>query len=170
MSKTEKSDFNKRQLLISIAVVIIFGAILGVVISRLNNSEVNYDGIALKKLALTLEESATSAHWRWRAQNSPDRLLLTHYDKSGNEIGRSPVSMSKRGWPKVLPSSEGCEKLWNSLLTVPMEVNEFKVFGDYYRESSDYNNSARCRFRLGVGDYFDYYVADGKVLIDSESP
>jgi len=165
MSSKRKSQNNIQQLILSLGAVVLFAAMLGLAISRLNKEESNFDAVELERLGVLFEDSAVSAHWKWRASGEPERILLTHYDSKGSEIGRTPVIMSRDGWPNVEPSSDGCEKLWHSMMTQPMMVNDFKVHGEYY---SGVIGEVRCRYRLSGGDYFDYYVYRGETIVESE--
>ncbi|WOI37323.1 hypothetical protein R1T43_19375 [Alteromonas sp. CI.11.F.A3] len=170
VTKSEVAKNNNRSLFINIIVITLFASLMAVFIVRLNTSEANFEAQMLRQLALKLEESAVTAHWKWQSEGRPVRILLTHYDRQGNEVGRTPVLMSHEGWPEVPPSVQGCKSLWNALLTVPMIVNGFNVRGEYFRGElvDDEAVNARCRFSLSAGDYFDYFVFRGDVVPEDE--
>jgi hypothetical protein len=74
--------------------------------------------------------------------------------------------MSHLGWPKAEPTSQGCAEIWNMVLNIPMDIDGFKVFAEYYDGLKLSNNAldSICRYRLSTGRYFDYKVFSGLVL------
>ena len=163
--KNEKKLSSRQSIILSLGIALLFAALLITIIYRLNTRAPNSENInfELQRLGVALEQSAMNAHWKWLANKKPHRLLLTHYNSEGNEIGRTPVEMSINGWPNVTPTSDGCNALWRALLTEPMMVEEFKVFGEFYRAQTQ-EEPEKCRFRLSAGGYFDYYIDSGTVV------
>ena len=90
-------------------------------------------------------------------------VMLIHYNESGKETNRTPVRMNHNGWPTAELSSEGCEKIWTSLVATPLRVDGFKIHADYYAELEDNENNYWCRYSLSSGVYFDYFPASGTV-------
>lgn len=166
-AKHEKKLSSNQSLILSLGIALLFAALLITMIYRLNTREPNTVDVnlELQRLGKMLEQSAMNAHWKWLANKKPYRLLLTHYNDEGSEIGRTPVVMSRDGWPQVSPTSEGCSALWRSLLTEPMMMGEFKIYGEFYRAQSQAQPD-KCRFRLSTGGYFDYYISTGTVVLN----
>ncbi len=131
----------------------------------LNRPEPDLKEDILKTLSVKFERSAVSSYYQWKAENEPEMIMFVHYNAKGKEVDRRPVKIARNGWPKVTPTSEGCEELWRMLLNVPMIIDGFKVFGEFFpgKLNSDDMVSARCRFRLSSGPYFDYYIDNGSV-------
>lgn len=169
-TNNELAAGRNRKLFINIMVVAVFVSLMMAFISYFYRSEPNFQDALLQQLGNRMQSGAVTAHWQWQAEGRPEMIMLVHYNKEGREIGRSPVRISYTGLPAVRPSSEGCEKLWASLLNQPMTLDGFQVKGEYYRGAlldKDPVNS-RCRFRLSRGTYFDYYIYRGEVVHEEE--
>ncbi|MBU3020636.1 hypothetical protein [Aestuariibacter sp. A3R04] len=164
--KTQNSaNEEQRKQYIGIVSIIVFALLMGMLIVHLYEEEPNLKKQLLGQFGKKLEDSAISAHWQWRAEGNPEMIMLVHYNLAGKETDRRPVRMGLNGWPKVERTSEGCKKLWQMLLNQPMEVDGFRVHGEYYRadHEDDETDNAYCRYRLSAGDYFDYAVSTGDV-------
>ncbi len=131
----------------------------------LDRANPRFDPAIFRQLGKQMEQSAIKAHWQWQAEGRPDMIMLVHYDEKGRETGRRPVPITYTGWPKAGASEEGCRALWQMLLNVPMQVEGFNVFSDYYsgtRQNSEPTN-AQCQFRLSSGENFHYAIYTGDV-------
>ncbi|NMH59946.1 hypothetical protein [Alteromonas ponticola] len=135
----------------------------------LNRPEPDLKANVLQQLAVKFERSAVSSYYQWEAENRPEMIMFVHYNAEGKETDRRPVRIARNGWPKVIPSSEGCEDLWRMLINVPMIIDGFKVFGEFFpgKLEDDKIISARCRFRLSSGPYFDYHIDNGSVNFEN---
>ncbi|RDV25554.1 hypothetical protein DXV75_09690 [Alteromonas aestuariivivens] len=165
MSRKRAAKNGHLKMLMQVSLVFLLGGIMATFITRLYRVEPNMQADLLQQLGDRMESSATHAYWQWRAEGQPERIMLVHYDKQGKETDRRPVSLSHTGLPKVEPTSEGCQRLWRMLLNVPMQIDGFRIVGEYYQgelvNSEPLN--AYCRYRLSVGASFDYAVTSGKV-------
>ena len=138
----------------------------------LNDSSTNLRRIALENLAEQFSTSVSNSHWQWQGEGRPQIvMLITYANKLGEnknlvETGRKPIFMSRLGWPKAEPTSQGCANIWNMVLNMPMEIEGFKVFAEYYDGLKLSNNAldSVCRYRLSTGPYFEYKVFSGQVL------
>jgi hypothetical protein len=156
------------QTVLKVALSAGFAITLLFLIFILNQPESDNKTARLASLAGKLERSASSSYWQWKAEEQPEMIMLVHYNANGRETDRRPVKISRSGWPKVEPSSEGCEDLWRMLLNVPMIIDGFKVFGEYFpaKSADEPMVSGKCRFRLSRGPYFDYHIDDGRVTLE----
>jgi hypothetical protein len=98
-------------------------------------------------------------------------MLITYSNKLGDnnrlvETDRKPIFMSRLGWPKAESTSDGCADIWNMVLNMPMDIDGFKIFAEYYDGLKLSNNvqDSVCRYRLSTGPYFEYKVYLGQVL------
>ncbi|MGJ8680151.1 hypothetical protein [Paraglaciecola sp.] len=172
MLKSEATEERNRSIFVNISVVAVFvGLMLGFIL-YLNSSSPDVRRLSLEKLAEGFNTSVHNAHWQWQAEGRPQIVMLVSYanklgkDKKLVETKRRPIFMSHQGWPKSTENSAGCEKIWDMVLDVPMEVEGFKVIAEYYNGenlSGDKLDSA-CRFRLSTGPYFEYKLHLGQVL------
>ncbi len=167
VTKNENAEHGLRKVYINIVVIVVFAVTMVSFIVYFNDSEPDIEARILAQLGKQIESSATNAHWQWQAEGRPEMIMLIHYDGSGKERDRRPVRMSHLGVPWVESSSNGCDKLWRMLLNVPMRVDGFRVFGEYYQGELVNNEpvNSRCRFRLSRGPYFDYQIYSGKVSL-----
>ncbi|MCW8091042.1 hypothetical protein [Alteromonas sp. ASW11-130] len=154
----------------SVTIIIGFAFVLMTLIIFLNRPEPDFKEAMLEKLAEKFERSVISSYYQWKAENQPEMIMFVHYDNNGKETDRRPVRIARNGWPKVNPTSEGCEDLWRMLLNVPMIIDGFKVFGEFFPGKLDDDEliSARCRFRLSSGPYFDYHIDKGTVNLEAQ--
>ena len=127
--------------------------------------------LAMENLQQRFSQSVTNSHWQWQAEGRPAMIMLIHYEsrsESNNEPvekDRRPIMMSINGFPRAEASSEGCGKLWQMILNMPLQVENFKVFAEYFADpnENDEVDEAKCRFRLSVGPSFEYQLANGQV-------
>lgn len=168
MKTQKKANEEQRKLFIGIVSTLVFAVLMGTLIIYFYEEEPNLKKKILEQIGKKLEDSAISAHWQWRAEGNPEMIMLVHYNRAGKETDRRPVRMGLNGWPHVENTSEGCKKLWQMLLNQPMEVDGFRVLGEYFQADDDGEtlNSAFCRYRLSAGDYFDYAFNTGDVTYE----
>lgn len=165
MNRNEAGKETSRSIFVNLTVVAVFTALMLGFILYFYKSEPDVKRVALATLADRFSTSATNAHWQWQAQGRPELILLVHYDLQGRETDRRPISMSEEGWPRMEPTSEGCGKLWEMVLNMPLSISGFRVYAEYYDGMQLSGNEAdsRCRFRLSTGPYFEYLVYSGQV-------
>lgn len=167
MDRQSQSNENHKELLGKVAILLIFLVCFGVLIARVYDAQPDIKRVTMQQLAKQFQQSVTNAHWQWQGEGRPSMLMLVHYENSIDagdrlvEKGRSPVAMHKSGWPAVDESNKGCEKLWQAMLNMPVEVRGFKVYAEYF--AADQQNPGTCRYRMSVGWYFDYQFGSGKV-------
>jgi len=136
-----------------------------------NNSAPDLKYLAMENLQQRFSQSVTNSHWQWQAQGRPNMIMLIHYESRPGtndepvEKDRRPIAMSLNGYPRAEASSEGCGKVWQMILNMPMQVESFKVFAEYFADPNENDNvdEAKCRFRLSVGPSFEYMLANGQV-------
>ena len=173
MRKSNAAAVNEqRKMFLGIISTLVFAILMGSFIVYFYESEPNLKGQILFRFGDKLEDSAVSAHWQWQAEGRPERILLVHYNSEGKETDRRPVVMGVTGWPGVKHTDDGCRKLWQRVLNKPMEVDGFRVRGDFYEGDTDTESgepvNAYCRFGLSSGDYFDYAIYRGDVTYEDE--
>jgi hypothetical protein len=154
-----------RSIFVNLTVVAVFTALMVGFIMYFYENEPDVKRVALATLADQFSSSATNAHWQWQAEGRPELILLVHYNIKGQETDRRPISMSKQGWPLMEQTSEGCGKLWEMVLNMPLSISGFRVYPEYYdgMQLSGKEEDAKCRFRLSTGPYFEYMVYSGQV-------
>ena len=165
MKLQEESENNQRKLLMNILVIVAFAALMVFFIVRLYSNEPNLHRQFMLTLAEQFQRTVTNAHWQWQADGRPAMIMLVHYNDAYQETDRRPVKMAHFGWPKTEPTSEGCGKLWQMLLNLPLTVDGFRIIPEYYQGELVNNEplNSRCRFRLSTGAYFDYHIYSGNV-------
>ncbi|MEW9797910.1 hypothetical protein [Alteromonas sp. CYL-A6] len=158
MSGNYKAYFN-------VTVIGVFVAVMVTLIIQFNSSEPNINDALLKQMGQRFQSSATTAYWQWKAEGQPDMIMLVHYNNKGKEVARTPVRMTAPGIPLVTPTSDGCDDLWSALMSVPMDIDGFRIHGEFYGGSADARkpDDSYCRFRLSRGTYFDYYIYERRV-------
>ncbi len=154
-----------RKLFMQIIIGIIFSIFMMTFVWFASESEPAVHKVAMNTAADSFTTSVVNAHWQWRAEGSPNRIILVEYNRAQQEVDRRPVSMSHLGWPKVEPNQDGCERLWRSILGLPLEINGFKVQANYYNGLNINGKilDSYCRFGLSIGPYFEYKVFTGVV-------
>jgi hypothetical protein len=154
-----------------ILVLFVFIGLMTGFIYYFNESEPDIKYVAMENLQKRFAQSVTNSHWQWQAEGRPQMIILIHYEPRLDdqdqlvEKDRRPVAMGLNGYPKAEHSSEGCAKIWQMILNMPLEINGFKVFAEFFEDSdpSDRVSDAKCRFRLSVGPSFDYHLETGLV-------
>lgn len=171
MDRHESAQEGTLSLLHKVIILIVFVTVMTSFIFYFNQNTPDYKRAAMQNLAEQFSTSVTNAHWQWQAEGRPQIVMLVHYEpRLGDENtlvekDRRPIVMSHLGWPRSEPTSEGCAKLWQMVLSMPLEVEGFKVYAEYFDgvDLSDNALDAKCRFRLSVGPYFEYLVYTGQV-------
>ena len=160
-----KGDFSHLGLFLSCVIIIAFFVLISTLVWYLYESEPDIERTAMEALSKQFATSVTNAHWQWRAEGEPNRIVLVHYDADGNENNRRPIAMGHLGYPKVEPSSQGCGKLWRVLLDMPLTLNRLKVYAEYYDGIAISDNilDSYCRYRLLNGPMFDYKIYRGRI-------
>ncbi|MCY7295271.1 hypothetical protein [Alteromonas sp. a30] len=158
------SDQSQR-LFMGLVIFIIIAIFMSTLVWYVSESEPEVNKVAMNVAADSFTTSVVNAHWQWRAEGNPNRIILIEYNRAQQEVDRRPVTMSHLGWPKVEPSREGCEQLWKSILGLPLKIQGFKVKANYYNglDVSGKILDSFCRFSIAVGPYFDYKVYTGVV-------
>lgn len=172
MKRNEAADERSRSLFVNITVVVVFVSLMLGFILYLNDGSTNLRRIVLENLAEQFSTSVSNAHWQWQGEGRPQIvMLITYSNKLGEnntlvEKDRRPIFMSRLGWPKAEPTSQGCAEIWDMVLNMPMDIDGFKIFAEYYDGLKLSNNAldSVCRYRLSTGPYFEYKVFSGQVL------
>ena len=161
-----KGDYRQHTLLINCVIVIAFFALISTLVWYLYESEPDMERTAMEVLKKQFSTSVTIAHWQWRAEGEPNRIVLVHYDAEGKETNRRPIEMGHLGYPRVEPSSAGCGKLWRMVLDIPLTINRMKVYAEYYDGIAINDNvlDSYCRFKLLNGPQFDYKIYRGQIV------
>lgn len=154
-----------RKLFMQIIIGLIFAIFMMTFAWYANKSEPAIHKVAMSTAADSFTTSVVNAHWQWRAEGSPNRIILVEYNRAHQETDRRPINMSHLGWPKVEPNQEGCEKLWQAVLGLPLQIQGFKVRADYYNGLNVTGKilDSYCRYEIAVGPYFEYKVFTGVV-------
>lgn len=171
VDKNQAGQESTKSLFGKIVVLLVFIGLMTSFIFYFNNSVPDIKYVAMENLQQRFSESVTNSHFQWQAEGRPQMIMLIHYEpRLGNsdelvETDRRPIVMSRRGYPKAEDSSEGCAKLWQMILNIPLSIDGFRVYAEYFADtdSADNKDDAMCRFRLSVGPYFEYQIADGQV-------
>ena len=172
MNNHQVTSERSRSLFVNITVVITFISLMLGFVLYLNDDTTNIRRLALENLAEQFSISVSNAHWQWQGEGRPQIVMLVTYArKLGDnntlvEKSRKPISMSQQGWSEAEPTSEGCSNIWDMVLSMPMNINGYEVFAEYY-DGLNLNNNALdsvCRYRLSTGPYFEYKVLLGQVL------
>ena len=160
----EVADYSSARVYINIVIVVVFLVLMAVCIAYFFRSEPNVNNRILEGFSRQFQQSSETAHWQWQAQGRPERIMLAHYDINGKEIARHPVKIGSQGKPWIDKTSNGCEKLWQSLLNEPTLISGFKVISEYFSpEKGRKQELGFCRYRLSQGASFDYNLATGVV-------
>ncbi|ALS97005.1 hypothetical protein [Lacimicrobium alkaliphilum] len=166
MNQQSESENRQLRLIMQIAIVLVFASLMAAFIWYFEDSEEDIQQTTLDLLADEMARSVISARWQWEAEGRPARILQIRYDRNGKETDRRPIAMSHLGWPKVEPSADGCDQLWKTVLNTPMQVNNFRVYGEFFDgvKMSGKALDSMCRFRVSTGPYFDYKIYTGQVI------
>lgn len=171
MEKQAHRQDRSRSTFLNLAVLFVFVGLMVSFILYFYRAEPDIRRIALETLAEQFASSVTNAHWQWQAEGRPEMIMLIHYEASLDdnerlvEKDRRPIEMSHLGWPKMQPTSKGCGRLWEMVLNIPLEVEGFRIYPEFYDGIllNDSALSSTCRYRLSTGPYFEYQVYSGQV-------
>lgn len=154
-----------RKLFFGIVIVIMFVLFMTIFIWYMSKSQPEIHKVAMSTVADSFATSVINAHWQWRAEGAPTRIILVDFNRGGVETDRRPITMSHLGWPRVEPNSEGCEQVWKAVLGIPMSIQGFKVQAEFYDglEISGKILDSYCRFSIAMGPYFEYKIYTGTV-------
>lgn len=139
--------------------------LMSVFIFYFNKGESHYQTVALSTAADNFATVVTNAHWEWQSKGSPNRIILVDYNEMGKETNRRPITMGEVGYPRVEPSTEGCAKLWDTILDMPLTLNNFNIKPEFFDglEQTGKILDTKCRYTITFGPYFEYYVFTGRV-------
>lgn len=166
MKNAQDHNWSRRSL-VNVLAVVIFTSLMAVAIGYFYQAQPNVREARLSALAQQFSASVTNAHWQWQAEGRPSLIMLVHYERGMDdnqqlvEKDRRPIRMASHGWPQVATTSEGCGKLWRMVLNLPLEINGFRVYAEYFKGENQ--RPAKCRFRLSTGAYFEYNTQNGAV-------
>lgn len=171
MNRNEAAQESTGSFFGKIVVVMVFVILMASFVYYFNNSDEDLKYITMENLQQRFSQSVTNSHWQWQAEGRPRMIILVHYESRADDRGvpvekdRRPIEMGLNGYPKTAPSGEGCAKLWQMVLNMPLEIEGFRVFAEYFADTNDADaiDDAKCRFRLSVGPRFDYQIANGQV-------
>lgn len=172
MQKNQASEERNRSVFLNVTVVLVFVGLMLSFIVYFNESRPNMRRIGLETLAESFRESVNNAHWQWQAEGRPEIVVLSMFsprlddNKTLVETDQRPIFVNQDGWPKADPTSKGCERIWNMVLNIPMEIQGFKVIAEYYDglKLAESKMASVCRYRLSTGPYFEYKVNTGEVI------
>lgn len=156
---------NNKTILINFIIIVLFFVLVATFAFYFNKNEPSVQKAALMTSADSFAVSVTNAHWQWRAEGNPERIMLVDYNRAGQETNRRPVTMSDLGWPRVEPGKDGCKGVWGMILDTPLQLDTFKVRAEFF---DGINNGgkileSKCRFSITAGAWFDYYIYTGRV-------
>lgn len=156
---------NHKAVLINFLIVVIFFVLIASFVWYFNKNEPSIQKTALMTVAESFSTSVTNAHWQWRAEGSPERIMLVDYNRAGQETNRRPVTMSDLGYPRVEPSMDGCKKVWDMILDMPLQLDNFRVRAEFFDgiNSGGKILDSKCRFSVTAGAWFDYFIYTGRV-------
>ena len=154
-----------------IIVLIVFVALMTSFVFYFNKTEPDIKYLALENLQQRFAQSVTNSHWQWQAEGRPGMIVLVHYETNPDENklpvekDRRPIQMSLKGYPIAESNAQGCAKIWQMILNMPLTIDGFKVYAEYFADTdtSDTIDDSKCRYRLSVGPNFEYQLAQGQV-------
>lgn len=167
MDKSEADQEGRLTLFKKLVILFVFLSLIITAIYYFNESEPDSKYRTLENLQQRFSQSATNAHWQWQAEGRPRMIILIHYEPNFDnnerlvEKDRRPIMMNTFGYPSAELSADGCAKLWSMIINMPLEIEGFKVFPEFFAATS--SSQAKCRYRLSVGPYFEYTMATGQV-------
>lgn len=159
-------DTNNRTVLINFIIIVTFFVLIATFVWYFNKNEPNVQKTALMNAAEKFSTLVVTSHWQWRSKGEPERIMLVDYDlATQKEVNRLPVIMSDLGYPRVEPDMQGCKDVWDMLLDMPLQLNNFRVRAEFF---DGINNGgkileSKCRFSVTAGAWFDYYIYTGRV-------
>jgi hypothetical protein len=171
MKKYQAAYERNLSLFINIIVVMVFVSLIVGFIVYLKDGSTNLRRLTLENFAEQFSTSVSNSHWQWQGEGRPQIVMFITYantlseNNTLEETDRKPIFMSHLGWPKAEPTSQGCADIWNMLLNIPLHIDGFKIFAEYYDGLKLTNNAqdSVCRYRLSTGPYFEYKVLLGQV-------
>ena len=152
--------------LINFIIIVMFFVLVASFVWYFDRNEPNVQKTALMNAADKFNNLVVAAHWQWRAKGSPERIMLIDYNiETKKETNRLPVTMSDLGWPRVEPSMQGCKDLWDMILDMPLQLNNFRVRAEFFDGVHEGGKilDSKCRFSVTAGAWFDYFVYTGRV-------
>lgn len=171
MDRQEAGQENTRIFYGKIIVVIVFVALMASFVFYFNKNQPDVKYLAMENLQQRFSQSVTNSHWQWQAEGRPRMIVLVHYETGPDdndmpiEKDRRPIRMSLKGYPVAESNAEGCAKIWQMILNMPMTIEGFKVFAEYFADTdaTDAVDDSKCKYRLSVGPSFEYQIAQGQV-------
>lgn len=162
---TSHAQDEGRKLFFGIIIAVLFTLFMTVFIWFMSKNKPSIDKVAMSTVADSFATSVVNAHWQWRAEGQPNRIILVSYNREGRETDRRPITMSHLGWPRVEPNSDGCAALWKSVLGIPMTLQGFRVQPEFY-DGLDISGKildSYCKYSIAIGPYFEYKIYTGNV-------
>jgi len=160
------NEANSRTVLVNFIIVVVFFVLIATFAWYFDKNEPKVQKTALMNVADKVTNLVVAGHWQWRAKGSPERIMLVDYDTvTKKETNRRPVIMSDLGWPRVEPNDQGCKNVWNMLLDMPMQLETFRVRGEFIDgiDAGGKVLDSKCRYSVTAGAWFDYYIYTGRV-------
>jgi len=171
MQRNKASQERLRSMFVNLSMVGVFVSLMLAFILYFEENSDNIDQVVLENLAVQYAESVNNAHWQWQREGRPETVMLMDYAPSLNQSNdlvakdSRAIFINDKGWPEAEKSSKGCEKLWQMLLNLPLEISGVKIYAEFYDGLKLSGNAldSRCRYRLSLGPYFEYKVRHGQV-------
>ncbi|BDX08126.1 hypothetical protein [Planctobacterium marinum] len=161
-----QAEASTKGVLINFIIIVIMFVLIATFVWYFDKNEPNVQKTALMNAADKFNNLVIAAHWQWRAKGEPERIMLVDYNiDTQKETNRLPVKMSDLGWPRVEPNMDGCKKVWDMILDMPLQLDTFRVRAEFF---DGINNGgkildSKCRFSITAGAWFDYYIYTGRV-------
>ncbi|PCI58630.1 MAG: hypothetical protein COB35_13295 [Gammaproteobacteria bacterium] len=136
-----------------------------------NQAQINQAGFT--NLTRNFTSQIMLIHSQWLMDGRPNQIKLVEFDPQLNERVTKIIHLNKKGWVIGKSSQLICQEIWQSVMSIPLRFVKQPISAVKLRRkilSKDQRNIQKndivCRFSIGSGQFFEYYLKNGKVISD----
>lgn len=154
-----QSDSNQREKTLgeNIGIVLLFAVMMAIFIYYFFKQETQLTQIAFDRVANNFSAKIMAVRAQWFMDNQPKFVII-----KDNENNTRHIEVNKSGWVDFQSNDQNCRQIWSVVTESELSFMNQPVIIVEINNDLEHKLNV-CRYGLPSGEYFDYYLTQGKV-------
>lgn len=154
-----QSDSNQREKTLgeNIGIVLLFAIMMAIFIYYFFKQETQLTQVAFDRVANNFSAKIMAVRAQWFMDNQPKFVII-----KDNENNTRHIEVNKSGWVDFQSNDQNCRQIWSVVTESELSFMNQPVIIVEINNDLEHKLNV-CRYSLPSGEYFDYYLTQGKV-------
>jgi len=172
---TNYHAINKREKSLGelILVILMFAILMAIFIHYFFKNQAQINQVGFTNLANNFASQTMLIHSQWLMDGRPNQINMVEFDPQIHERVTKVINLNKKGWVIGKSSQLICQEIWQSVMSIPLTFVKQPVSAVKLKRKVLLKDPRRiqkndivCRFGIESGQFFEYYLKNGKVISD----